>query len=47
MKKKLPTSLACGNRIENPISHLELPLDVQERKEKIKELSFFTNMSMI
>ena len=47
MKKKLLTLLACGNRIENPISHLELPLDVQERKEKIKELSFITNMSVI
>ena len=45
--KKLLTLPACGNRIENPISHLELPLDVQERKEKIKELSFITNMSVI
>ena len=47
MKKKLLTLLACGNRTENPISHLELPLDVQERMEKIRELSFITKMSMI
>lgn len=46
-KKKLLTLLACGNRTENPISHLELPLDVQERMEKIRELSFITNMSVI